>query len=345
MKEVSTIGIDLGKLCFYVCGMNKQGKVLMRKKLYRSEFLSYMGEQPRCLIGMEACAGAHHWGRELKALGFEVKLMPPQYVKPYVKTNKNDVNDAEACAEAVTRESMRFVSVKSEFQQELNQLHRARERLVGNRTAITNEVRGFLAEFGVVFAQGRNKLAGRVQEFLLDSKCQLPPMCKRTISRLLEELSRLEDEIKQYDKDLRGISKEHPSCEQLMTIPGIAEVTATAIVASVGNVEHFKNGRQFAAFLGLVPRQNSTGGKDKLGRISKRGDVYIRKLLVQGAHAVMQRLGDKNDKKSTWLRELSKRRGTCRAAVALANKNARIAWALLARGEDYKISSEVKAAA
>lgn len=345
MSEISTIGVDLGKSVIYACCMNSSGRVLLRKKLYRSEFLSFMREQRNCLVGMEACAGAHHWGRELKKLGFEVKLMPPQYVKPYVKTNKNDTNDAEACAEAVTRPTMRFVSVKSEFQQELTQLHRVRERLVKSRTALVNELRGFLAEFGVVIAKGRNKLADRVQEVLLEDKHQLPEVCKRTAQRLLDELSRLEDEIKHYEKQLVSIAKSHPSCQQLMGISGIGELSATAVVAAVVNVENFKNGRQFAAFLGLVPRQHSSGGKDRLGSISKRGDGYIRKLLVQGAHAVLRHVGDKTDKRSVWIRSVRDRRGVCRTAVAIANKNARIIWALLAHGDTYRSSGAIKVAA
>lgn len=345
MSEISTIGIDLGKLVIYVCCMNSSGRVLLRKKLYRSEFLSFMGERRRCLVGMEACAGAHHWGRELNKLGFEVKLMPPQYVKPYVKTNKNDTNDAEACAEAVTRPTMRFVSVKSEFQQELGQLHRVRERLVKSRTALVNELRGFLSEFGVVLAQGRNKLAGKVQEVLFEDKYLLPETCRRTTQRLLDELSKLEDEIAYYEKQIGLIAKSQPSCQQLMTISGVGELSATAVIAAVGNVENFKNGRQFAAFLGLVPRQHSTGGKDRLGGISKRGDGYIRKLLVQGAHSVLRHVDNKTDKRSVWIRSLRDRRGTCRAAVAIANKNARIIWALLAHGGTYRSSGEMKVAA
>jgi len=345
MSEISTIGIDLGKLVMYVCCMNSSGRVLLRKKLYRSDFLSFMSEQPRCLVGMEACAGAHNWGRELKKLGFEVKLMPPKYVKPYVKTNKNDTNDAEACAEAVTRPTMRFVSIKSEFQQELTQLHRVRERLVKSRTALVNELRGFLAEFGVVLAQGRNKLAGRVRELLLEDKYLFPETCRRTTQRLLEELSRLEDEIEYYEKQISLVVKSQPCCQQLMTISGVGELSATAVIAAVGNIENFKNGRQFAAFLGLVPRQHSTGGKDRLGGISKRGDGYIRKLLVQGAHSVLRHVGDKTDKRSVWIRSLRERRGTCRTAVAIANKNARIMWALLAHGGSYRAFGEMKVAA
>lgn len=345
MSEISTIGVDLGKLVMYVCCMNSSGRILLRKKLYRSEFLSFMREQRSCLVGMEACSGAHHWGRELRKLGFEVKLMPPQYVKPYVKTNKNDTNDAEACAEAVTRPTMRFVSIKSEFQQELSQLHRVRERLVKSRTALVNELRGFFAEFGVVIAQGRNKLAGRVQEVLLDDKYLLPEMCKRTAQRFLDELSKLEDEIEYYKKEISLVAKSLPSCQQLMTISGVGELSATAVIAAVGNVENFKNGRQFAAFLGLVPRQHSTGGKDRLGGISKRGDGYIRKLLVQGAHSVLRHVGDKTDKRSAWIRSLRERRGTCRTAVAIANKNARIIWALLAHGDTYRSFGEMKVAA
>jgi transposase len=344
MSDISTIGVDIGKLVMYVCGMTKQGRVVMRKKLYRDEFLSFMREQKRCLVGMEACGGAHYWGRELEKLGFEVRLMPAQYVKPYVKTNKNDTNDAEACAEAVNRPTMRFVRVKSEFQQEMSQLHRARERLVGSRTALSNEIRGFLMEFGVVLPQGQLRLSSRVYEIMSDEKNVFPVMFIKTMKQLLEELSEVEKQVEYYDRELRIISKSHPTCKQIMTIPGIGELTATALVAKIGAIEHFKSSRQFSAYLGLVPRQSGTGGKARLGKISKRGDVYIRKLLVQGSYTVMQHAAKKQDRTSLWINAQRVKSGTRSTAVALANKNARIVWALLSHNQVYKYHQVQEAA-
>lgn len=347
MKEISTIGIDLAKLNFRVVGMNRAGKVIEKKWLSRGELLAYMSEVKPCLVGMEACAGAHYWAREFTKLGHTVKLMAPQYVKPYVKTNKNDTNDAEACAEAVTRPTMRFVAIKSEGQQVLGQWHRVRERLVGSRTALGNEIRGLLGEFGIVLPQGISKLRARVQEKLEEHQERLSPLTIEMVKRLCEELTRLEAEIELYEEKIKAEHKRHPESQRLDSIPGVGEITATAMVAAFSGVEQFNNGRSFAAFLGLVPGQHSTGGKSRLGRISKRGDVYIRKLLVQGAQSVLMHAEGKTDRYSVWVQELCKRRGWCRAAVAIANKNARIAWALLARGGEFSaghVSQAPKAA-
>lgn len=335
MKEISTIGIDLAKNKFRVVGMNAAGKVILRKWVYRDELLGYMRSQSPCLVGMEACAGAHYWAREFEKMGHTVKLMPPQYVKPYVKTNKNDTNDAEACGEAVTRPTMRFVAVKSEGQQVLAQWHRVRERLVGVRTALGNEIRGFLGEFGIVVPKGIAKLRSHVSEMLEKHGARLAESTKEMVTRLCDELKRVDEEVEFYENKIVTAHESLPESQRLDTIPGIGEITATALVAAFSSVEQFRNGRHFAAFLGLVPGQHSTGGKSRLGRISKRGDVYIRKLLVQGAQSVLKNAKGKKDRYSMWVQALCERRGWFKAAVALANKNARIAWAVLARGDKF----------
>jgi transposase len=335
MKEISTIGIDIAKNNFRLVGMNAVGKVVVRKWLKRDEVLEFMSNQKPSLVGMEACAGANYWAREFQKIGHVVKLMPPQYVKPYVKTNKNDTNDAEACAEAVTRPTMRFAAVKSESQQVLAQLHRARERLVCQRTALGNEIRGFLGEFGIVVPKGMDKLRGRVFEMLERHKERIATATAEMIIHLCAELKRFDEEIEFYEAKIVGAHEVLPESQRLDTIPGIGKITATAIVATFSGIDQFKNGRHFAAFLGLVPGQHSTGGKSRLGGISKRGDVYIRKLLVQGAQSVLKYAKGKDDRYSVWVQTLCDRRGWCRAAVAVANKNARIAWAVLARGEEF----------
>lgn len=336
MSEITTIGIDLAKNLFWLCCGNSMGRVLMRKRLRREDLLDFMRNQGPCLVGMEACSGAHHWGREFQKMGHTVKLMSPQYVKPFVKTNKNDAKDAEGCFEAVQRPTMRFVAVKTTRQQEICQVHRVRERLVAARTALSNEMRGFLAEFGVVMPKGVNRLLSHVAAVLEQHGEQIPLLSKESINRLVEEFKRVDTEIEFYDGKIREIHKSLPESRRLDTIGGIGAITATAIVAAVSDPKQFKNGRNFSAFLGLTPRQNTTGGKARLGRISKRGDAYIRKLLVQGAHAELCHLGNKTDRRSIWLRELLKRhKKVGKTAVALANKNARIAWALLARGGEF----------
>lgn len=337
MENLSTLGIDIAKSVIQVHGASESGRRLFSKKVNRSEFLAFMAKLKPCVVGMEACGGSHHWGRELAKRGHEVKLMPPQHVKPYVKTNKNDAADAEACAEAVTRPTMRFVPVKSEAQQALAMLHRVRERLIKERTALANQIRGFFTELGVVFPQGINRLQSRVAEALEKHHERLPGTFRTMMHQLMEEFTSKEDEIARYEQMLEEQSRSNEQCKRLMTIPGVGVITATAIVSTIGSMNPFSNGRHFAAFLGLVPRQHSSGGKDRLGGISKRGDGYLRKLLVQGAHAVLQHAKKLKGARGQWLNNLILRRGRCRAAVALANKNARIIWALLTRGENYRI--------
>lgn len=335
-KEVSRIGIDLGKNVFHLFGVNKAGKPVLRKKLKRKALLGYLANLPGCLIGMEACGGSHHWAREITELGHEVRLMAPQFVKPYVKGNKNDYNDAEGICEAVSRPTMRFVEIKNIEQQDIQALHRIRQSLVKSRTALSNQIRGLLAEYGIVVAKGLSRIRNEIPEILEDGENGLTMRFRSYLAQQLTTFRGLDDQIKEHSKEIEVICRENEASRRIQEIPGLGAQGATAIVAAFGNASHYSDGRQFAASLGLVPRQHSTGGKSVLLGISKRGDKYIRTLLIHGARAVITHLGDKQDKRSRWLRKIVEKRGVNRAAVALANKNARIIWALLRRGEHYQ---------
>jgi transposase len=328
--------MDISKLSFEVFGRDATGKVVVSKRLRREQVMAFFANFPSCLIGIEACGGAHHWARELSSLGHEVKLIAPQFVKPYVKSNKNDRADAEAICEAVTRPGMRFVGIKSLEQQALLSLHRVRERWIKNRTALANELRGLLAEFGIVIPKGLSNLRSGFHELLERNADKLPALARETFESLWEEFHHVEAQVKRYDDRLLRIHRASETSKRLATIPGVGEVIATAIIGTVGDPNMFKNGRQFAAWLGLVPRQHSTAGKPRLLGISKRGDSYIRKQLVHGARSVLQQAGRYTDKRSLWVQKLKERRGANRAAVALANKNARVIWAILQRGDRYR---------
>jgi transposase len=335
--EITTIGIDIAKLVFQVHGANHAGKAVLTKRLYRGEVLSFMRQQRPCLVGMEACCGAHHWARELRKLGHEVKLISPQFVKPYVKSNKNDKADAEAICEAVTRPSMRYVPVKSIEQQDLLALHRVRERLIKARTALCNEVRGLLMEYGITISQGVNQVVKQAMPLVAENDQRLTAMMRETLNDLLDELAALKKRIAGYEKKLKAIAEAHPVCQRLTTVPGVGPISATAVMSSVGDASAFKNGRQFAAWLGLVPRQHSSGGKERLLGISKRGDGYIRRLLVHGARSVINVVAKHTDRQSMWVKTVKERRGTNRTVVALANKNARVLWVLMTKEkETYK---------
>jgi transposase len=336
MKEMSVLGIDIAKRVFHVVGTDDTGKIVLRKRLSRHALMPFLAQLPPVLIGMEACGGAHYWARRFHEHGHEVKLMAPQFVKPYVKSNKNDTRDAEGIAEAVTRPTMRFVPVKAVDQQDIQALHRVRERLMGARTALVNEVHGLLHEYGIVMPQGVAKFRQAVVEKLESEQDKLTALSQAMFWKLLEEFTALEEQLAYYQERLDTLATTHPECQRLMTIPGIGPLSATALVATVSDASAFKNGRQFAAWLGLVPRQHSTGGKERLLGISKRGDSYLRKLLIHGARATMRWVGLKTDRRSQWIRQLVERRGKNRAAVAVANKNARIVWALLTSHQDYQ---------
>jgi len=331
--KVTRIGIDLAKTVFQVHGIDEKGKTVLRKQLKRAHVLEFFANLPRCVIGMEACGGAHYWARKLSALGHEVKLMAPQLVKPYVKSNKNDRNDAEAICEALGRLNMRFVPVKNAEQQALLALHRVREGLVAARTAQVNQLRGLLAEFGLVMPKGIAKMRMRVPEILEDGANELPGLMRELLARCYEQFQGLDARVHELEARIVRWHRDNEASQRLAQVPGVGPLTASAYVATLGDGQAFKSGRQAAAWLGLVPRQQSSGGKQQLLGISKRGDVYLRKLLVHGARAVLRHLKEQTN---SWLGELAKRRHHNVAAVALANKNARILWALLAHERQYR---------
>lgn len=337
MKEITTIGLDLAKSVFQMHGVNDLGEVVMRKRLRRGQVLAFFADLPPCLVGMEACATAHYWGRELRALGHEVRLMPPQYVKAYVKRNKNDAADAEAICEAVRRPSMRFVPVKSAAQQSALLMHRGRELLVRQRTMLANALRGHLAEFGLTAAQGLHNVAGLIAVVRDATDERVPDMARQVLQVIAKQIVELDTRIGAIEVQIMAWHKSNPMSQRLASIPGIGTIIATAIAATVAEPGAFHSGREFAAWLGLVPRQNSTGGKARLGGISKRGDSYLRRLLINGSHAVLLR--SKAGKADPWLIALRRRRPRLVAAVAVANKTARIAWAVMSKQETYRLAA------
>ena len=336
--NVTTIGIDLAKSVFQLHGVDAQGEVVFRKKLRRSAVLDFLRELRPCLIGLEACATAHFWAREIGALGHDVRLIPPAYVKPYVKRQKNDAADAEAICEAVTRPHMRFVPIKSTERQGVLMLHRTRDLLMRQRTMTLNAVRAHLAEFGIITAQGSHKLLTLIRAIRTGEVPGLPRIARIALESLATQLDVLTDEIRKLERQLMLWHRADKTSQRLKTIPGVGVITATALAASVPDPGVFKSGRQFAAFLGLVPRQNSSGGKDRLGRISKMGDGYLRRLLVVGATSVVRRANSNTSATGAWVRCLLERKPARVVTVAVANKTDRIAWAILARGETYRAS-------
>jgi transposase len=336
MNSTRTIGIDTAKRIFFLHGEDALGKVILREKLTRERLLPFLANQPVSMITIEAGCGAHHWARAFSKLGHQVRLIHPKFVRPFVKTNKNDWNDAAAICEAAQRPSMRFVATKSLEQQDLLVIHRVRERLVGQRTGLCNQIRGLLAEYGVVLPQSISRLRRALPEVLEDAQNELTVRGRELIASLFDELRSLEERIKPYVRAIEQASLDNGPCQRVRSIPGIGPIGSTALVATMGDPKAFKNGRHFAAFLGLVPRQNSSGGKSQLGRISRRGDVYLRRILIQGAHSILKRVDQINGPRAEWLRGLMARRGRQVAAVALANKNARIAWRLLSHEVFYE---------
>jgi len=334
--KVTTIGIDLAKNVIQVHGVDERGKAALKKQLKRAQVAAFFANLPPCLIGMEACASAHHWARKLQSFGHSVKLMAPQFVKPYVKTNKNDVADAEAICEAVSRPNMRFVPVKNAEQQAVLALHRARQGFVKARTAQANQIRGLLAEYGIVIPQGIGHIAKRLPEILENAENDLPGAFRQLLDRLGDHLKELDRQVGELEVQIQAWHRENEVSKRLAQIPGIGPITASALVASIGDAKNFENGRQLAAWLGLVPRQHSSGGKQVLLGISKRGDTYLRTLLIHGARAVIRVAERKVGHADSWLARLMERRNHNVAAVALANKNARTVWALLAHGRDYE---------
>jgi len=334
--ELHTIGIDLGKTVFHLVGLNLRGEVVVRKRFSRSQLLRFTANVRVGLIGMEACGGAHFLGRALREQGHEVRLIPAQYVKPYVKTNKSDYIDAEAIAEAVTRPTMRFVPIKTDDQLDLQSLHRVRERWVMRRTAVINQIRGRLLERGITLRKGRRYVDDALPLILEDAEAKLSGAVRMLLAQLKMDLDQLAVRIDEADAVIHKTAHENEACQRLLAIPGIGPVTATALIAAVGNGGAFHKGREFAAWLGIVPRQHSTGGQQKLLGISKRGNSYLRRLFVQGARAVLQQRTKQSSSLSAWLAQLTSRTHRNVVAVALANKLARIAWAVLAKNEQYR---------
>lgn len=333
--KITTIGLDLAKSVFQVHGVDERGKVALKKQLKRAQMLPFFANLPACLVGMEACASAHYWARKLQGLGHTAKLMPPQYVKPYVKSNKNDAADAEAICEAVGRPNMRFVAVKSASQQAILAVHRARQGLVKARTAQANQIRGLLGEFGSVIPIGIASIGKRLPDILEDGDNELPGSFRELLARLKDNLEHLQRQVDELEGQIQRWHRDSESSRRLAEIPGIGALGASALVATVGEARNFERARQMSAWLGMVPKQASSGGKTTLLGMSKRGDSYVRTLLIHGARSVLQQLGRHPERADPWLRKLLARRPKNVVAVALANKNARIAWALLAHGGDY----------
>jgi len=333
--KITTVGIDLAKNVFVAHGVDQRGKVALRKSLKRDQVLPFFANLPPCLIGMEACGSAHYWARKLQELGHTVKLMAPQFVKPYVKTNKNDAADAEAICEAVARPNMRFVPIKNAEQQAVLSVHRARQGFVKARTAQANQIRGLLAEFGIVIPQGIRHIAKQLPDIIEDADNGLPGVFRDLIDRLGTQLKDLDQQVDELDAQIQAWHRASEASRRLAEIPGIGPITASALVATVGDATNFENGRQMAAWLGLVPKQHSSGGKQTLLGISKRGDSYVRTLLIHGARAVIRVADRKANHPDSWLGKLLGRRNKNIAAVALANKNARIVWAILTQDRRY----------
>lgn len=334
--KIHTIGIDVGKTSFHLVGLNECGEVVVRKKFSRAQLLRFTANREIHLVGMEACGGSHFLGRALREQGHEVRLIPAQYVKPYVKTNKNDYIDAEAIAEAVGRPTMRFVPIKSDDQLDLQSLHRVRERWVTRCTAVINQIRGLLLERGLTVRTGRRHLDAALPAILEDADAKLSGASRLLVAQLKLELDQLVLRLEEADAAIQKTVCENEACQRLVKIPGIGPVTATAVIAAIGNGAAFRKGREFAAWIGVVPREHSTGGKQRLLGISKRGNRYLRTLFVHGARAVLQFREKQSAGLKAWLAQLTSRTHHNVAVVALANKLARMAWAVLATGEAYR---------
>ncbi|MGC1743081.1 MAG: IS110 family transposase [Pseudolabrys sp.] len=336
MQVVTTVGLDIAKSVFQVHGVDGAGQVVVRRQLKRRYVLAFFEKLPPCLVGIEACASSHHWSRELKAFGHTVKLMPPAYVKPYVKRQKNDATDAEAICEAVTRANMRFVATKTPEQQSALTLHRTRHLFIRQQTAVINVIRAHLAEFGIVAPVGRKGVETLLDVVANPADRRVPVVARACLAALGAQLRRLKEQILQFDRLILTWHRSHEASKRLDAIPGVGPVLATALVASIADPNAFRSGRNFSAWIGLVPKQYSSGGRDRLGSISKQGDRYLRSLFMAGALAVIRYAKIHGTKHRPWLAALLARRPTKVAAIALANKIARMVWAMMARGERYK---------
>jgi len=333
---IRTIGIDLAKNVFELCGLDESGDILLRRRVRRETLLRAVGEIPACIIGIEACTGAYYWQRQFESLGHDVRIIAPQHVKPFGRRQKNDRNDAEAIAIAVTQPRMRFVPKKSVTQQDVQSLHRARRRMVNHRTALVSQMRGILLDRGIAFGQSITRARRMIPQILEDTSNDLTELCREILASLFELMTEIDGRVREFDKRIDRVFRANEACQRVGRIRGVGPKTATAVVAAIGDGRDFDNGRHMAAWLGLVPRQHSSGDRTILMRISKRGDQHLRTLLVHGARAVVRTAVGKTDRFSQWVNELRERRGTNRAIVAVANKNARIIWALLARNEEYR---------
>ncbi|MEO5351229.1 MAG: IS110 family transposase [Magnetococcus sp. YQC-3] len=333
--NVKTIGVDLAKNFFQIHGVDAQGKVVLRKKVSRDSLLPSLANVGPALVGMEACAGAHYWAKEIEKLGHTVRIMNPAFVAPYIKNQKNDANDAEGICEAVSRPNMRFVPIKSFEQQDMQSLHRIREQLTKQRTAMANQIRGLLGEYGYVIPKGIGYVSKRLPDILADPACRLTETGHWMFTDLLQRFTKIQEHMETIGAKIKEAFAANESCQALSAVKGIGVLTATAVMSALGNVKEFKNGRQFAAWIGLVPKQNSSGGKTRLLGITKRGNRYLRWLFVHGARSALHWEKDGKTPLARWLTALEQRVGNNRAVVALANKNARIAWALIAKGVPF----------
>ena len=336
MQVVTTVGLDIAKSVFQVHGVDGAGQVVIRRQLKRRYVLAFFEKLPACLVGIEACASSHHWSRELKALGHTVRLMPPAYVKPYVKRQKNDATDAEAICEAVTRANMRFVATKTPEQQSGLTLHRTRHLFIRQQTAVINVIRAHLAEFGIVAPVGRKGVEALLDVVANPTDKRVPVIARACLAALGAQLRRLKEQILEFDRMIMTWHRSHEASRRLDAIPGVGPVLATALVASIADPKAFRSGRNFSAWIGLVPKQHSSGGRDRLGSISKQGDRYLRSLFMAGALAVIRYAKIHGSRHRPWLTALLARRPSKVAAIALANKIARMVWAMMTRGERYK---------
>ena len=336
---VKVIGLDTAKHVFQVHGADASGRAVLRKRLRRGQVSDFFSNLPQCVVGMEATQGAHYWARVIGSFGHQVRLIAPQFVKPYLKGQKNDPGDAAAICEAVSRPEMRFVAQKSIEQQDLQALHRIRSRLIGCRTQLGNQIRGLLAEYGIILPQHLSQIRMHLPAFFSEEHPLLSSFARELFAALYDELCALDERIQSIEERIRAIFRSNDLCQKIAAVEGVGPVIATAIVAAVADGRAFRNGRQFAAWLGLVPRQHSSGDKQRMLGITKRGDPYLRMLLIHGARSVLYRCGTKTDSRSRWIAEKKKILGTTKACVAVANKNARIIWALLAQDEPYRAAA------
>ena len=334
--DVKVLGIDLAKQSFQLHGVDNAGQTVLKKKLSRGQLSAFVARLKPCLIGLEACGGAHHWVRVFKSHGHVVRMIAPQFVKPYVKSNKNDAADAEAICEAVQRPTMRFVPEKNIEQQDMQSLHRIRSQIVARRTALANQVRGLLLEYGITIPKGISYIRRQIPLIMEAADNGLSNLFRQLLNDLYLEFVHLDERADGVERTLKELCAQSEDCQRLLTIPGVGFLTATALVAAIGDIRVFKSGRELAAWLGLVPRQHSTGGKTTLMGISKRGDTYLRTLLIHGGRTVVRVAEKHQDRKNQWVCDVEQRRGKNIAAVAVANKNARIAWALLSKQTTYQ---------